>query len=39
MEPLGERGGLSVENNEESDVESRNLQGGSSRLCWLRTDS
>jgi hypothetical protein len=38
MKRLGESGESSVGNGRESDVESRHLHGGSSRLCQLRTD-
>jgi hypothetical protein len=34
---LGESGGSSVGKDEESDVERQHLQGGSLRLCRLRT--
>jgi hypothetical protein len=36
--PLGEYRGPSDWKGEECDVESRHLQGCSSRLCQLRTD-
>jgi hypothetical protein len=38
VEPLGESGGSSVEKDGESDVESRDLQGGSPCPCQLRVD-
>jgi hypothetical protein len=36
--PLGESGGPSIGIDGESDVESRDLQGGSPHLCRLRID-
>jgi hypothetical protein len=38
MGPLGENGGPSIGKGRESDVESRDRQGGSPCMCQLRTD-
>jgi hypothetical protein len=38
VEPLGESGGSSVRKGGKTDVESRDIQGGSPHSCRLRTD-